>query len=352
MEPDRIISLWAGKDWPPPIRGYLFLPEAFNRIGRMLYGIEWQDDYASYDLLPMPPESPSAAPRGMRFEAHEYLEELAGEENDIGYETDYEEDPPPAQPEFSYQGSLAGLGRVQPGALQALAQGTSTPATPVRRPPGFHFSQAHWRLYRERFARFNAEIQPVIDKVGAATHWLFDEAFAGTIVPFVMHAIKGGDSQLTTRDDWLMPLIERRRRRIQTCRLVPGQPAWPDGSHWIFINAAELTKAMQAYEVPGDMGPPPNAPSSLPKREETEIPTLIAAAAARKPPRETRSGNVHAALVETFGATYLLDPRPDWNLILDAIARWEKANKDKKLPPTDEARRRATYHLFERALSR
>lgn len=331
MDRERIKSLWAGEHWPPKIRGYLFLPEAFNRIGRMLFGDEWQDDWASYDLLPTPPESAASASRTLRFEAHEYLDGLAGDANEIGYEDDYEHDPEPSSPQ---------------AALQILGNPYPPPPPPVdtsRRAPGFHFSEKHWLLFRAKFTKPNEEIQRIIDKVGVATQWLFDETFAGGIVPFIMHASEGGKSAFTTRDDWLMPLVERRRQRIQTCRLVPGHPAWPDGSHWIFINADELQKAMEAYCSPIE-----TISLSGPSKAAPETPAEAVPAAVARKPRETKSGNVDAALRANFGENYADGPRPGWNLILDRLVEWskKKENKDRKFPAEEESRRREVYRLW------
>lgn len=281
----------------------------------------------------MPPQDPAEADRSSRFEAHEYLDGLAGSNNEIGYEEDYEEDrePAPVQPAMRKLGDL-GKPYVTPPS-----------ADPSCRAPGFHFSKRHWRLYRERYEKLNEEIQHVIDKVGVATQWLFDETFAGGIVPYVMHATKGGEWGPTTRNDWLMPLVERRRRRIQTCRLVPGHPAWPDGSHWIFIDADELKKALEAYQQHAGLISAPEA--AVPAPAVAEISTLIAASARRKA-RETKSGNVDAALRASFGDGYRGTARPDdWQRILGALANWQKNNKGRKFP-SDQDWRREVYRLW------
>jgi len=337
MDANKVISLWAGKNWPPPIRGYLFLPDAFNRIGRMLYGAEWQDDWATYDLLPLPPESPADASRLQRFEAHEYLDDLAGDANEIGYQDDYEEDvePPPSElpQQFQYLGN--------PQFLVATAP-RPTLSDPARRAPGFHISEEHWRLYRQKFQKMNEDIQRVIDKVGVAVQWLFDEAFAGSIVPFVVNASKGGDSSFTTRDDWLMPHVQHRRRRVQSCLLVPGQPVWAAGSHWIFIRDDELSKAIAAHHALN--APPASSEAPAASPPEASVPM---AAAVRKEPRKTKTGNVDAALRAIFGDGYRDSPRhSDWKMILDGIADWSKSNPREKLPSDDVARRRAVYHLW------
>lgn len=289
----------------------------------------------------MPPQDPAEADRSSRFEAHEYLDGLAGSNNEIGYEEDYEEDrdPVPAQPAMQTLGNLGMLGNLGKTLV------TLPSPDPSRRAPGFHFSKTHWRLYRARYENLNEEIQRVIDKVGVATQWLFDETFAGSIVPFVMHANKGGDWGPTTRNDWLMPLMERRRRRIQTCRLVPGHPAWPDGSHWIFINADELKKAIESYQQPTGLISAPEAAEPVPALAVAEIPALITASA-RRIARETKSGNVDAALRASFGNDYRDTARPDdWQRILGALADWQKANKGRKFP-SDQDWRREVYRLW------
>ncbi|MGE7469247.1 hypothetical protein ACQKLX_07395 [Bosea sp. NPDC003192] len=228
-----------------------FLVPAFSRIGRQIHGDQWRDDYPTLNPLAVKAQRVEEATPEERAWAHRVLCALFPD----SYKEDFEEPPPPPQA----VGLLGALGSGLPP-QRYLGSAIESEGAPER-PPGWWFSQSDWERFRAAVHYQNEMQKPKIAMVDTAARWLFNRIVRGEIVPFVQHARDGGGWSPTTADDWRMPSPERLRMRIQRCMMVPGRSAVPAGTHWIIINKAELSAAIEKEQnsVNGSAPPIQNA---------------------------------------------------------------------------------------------
>lgn len=331
-------QLWAGKGWPLVDDDHEFLVPAFNRIGRHLHGEKWRDHFASLDTFRVEATEVGAASAGERAWAHRTLWALFPDT----YVEDYEPEPPASI--FVQLGQLGTLGNLEP---------TSS----SRRAPGWWFSDEEWATFRNAVHYQNELQKPQIKLVDAAARWLFNRVVRGEISPLAQNRKTGGDWQTTVPDDWRMPDPERLRGRIRRCTMIPGKSAWPGGTHWIIINKAELSAALEReagqnrpefrFEEAiknGNITAEARAddPSSWKPYTKDEIASLIASG---RPVLDQRGrkmsaarANVALALMSMFDESHggrRLDPAPRYAKAREWFKRPE--NADREFPATKDA---------------
>ncbi|MCO5092718.1 hypothetical protein [Bosea sp. (in: a-proteobacteria)] len=237
---DASEDIWENeRRWPLAPPGYLFLVPAFNRIGRRLYGDAWQDDLGANEFWPFLPADPvEADPATLDWAKWMVLGERRRST--------------PA-PEPQSQTDLASApddgARRPPLALVHPGWQRHFKKPELITPKAFPFQDGEWDRLKERVDARNRKIQPGIEKVLAATRWLYDAIFERKIQPFIMRQ-EGGDWQASAPDDWMAPSLDTLRARVRNASMYPGAASSRDGSHWIFLPEKRLDDALQSAIAP------------------------------------------------------------------------------------------------------
>lgn len=236
---DASDDIWENpKRWPLAPPGYLFLVPAFNRIGRRLHGEAWEDDLAGNEFWPFLPAEPEEAdPATLDWAKWMVLSDSRRSAL-----------PPEPQaeanlPSMPDDGARSPLNLVHPRWPRHLKK------PEIVEPKAFQFQGVEWDRLRERVDTRNRAIKPSVEKVSAATKWLYDAVFERKVQPFLMRQ-EGGDWQASAFDDWMAPDLDTLRARVRNANMLPGQASSRGGSHWIFLPEKSLDDALRSAISP------------------------------------------------------------------------------------------------------
>jgi hypothetical protein len=225
-------SLWIHpRIWPNAQRGYLFLVPAVERVGGHLFGNTWRYDGFLLEEYSLPTDMLAASAKERAY-AHSILQRLHGD----AYTPDFEED------RLTPLGGLAGLGGASiPDLLnprRAIRLGE-----PPSRAEGYWFTDVQWDEAKAYLHATNLENRPRIEMATEVSRWLSDEIAAGSIRAQLFR-VDGRDLREGLTTEWPCLDLDRRRRRLRNCRMMPGDPASENGSHLIFVKDADLAAAL------------------------------------------------------------------------------------------------------------
>lgn len=321
---------WRSEEhWPREPEGSIFLARAMLTAAPIILGEDLAGDEFTVEWLADMPLSPAYA-------TYEQIE-LAN-----GLLLRLYPDRKPVAPAGQLGQSLANLGQ---GLL----------ATP-------QISPDDWNTVRRLVADRQTAIFPALQKRARVTEWFARAAFdRGEIRMFACH-VKGGEMLEAKPAIWNVkwPGFEHISRNCSTNWDAPMDEG-AERTHFIFLQRGDFERALDAHRTStgeeserlalidnpaAANAAAPHSPTMVGDSLQQQPDTNDRATGPVRKHRETKSGNVDAALRASFGEGYRDTPRPDWRVILDRLNIWAKENKERKFPANDEERRREVYRCW------